>query len=56
MLPLDIIRKYYPNLSDDELKQIQEFVYQLCCGLMQYFYGDNWEEAMDDLDWKNKKD
>lgn len=56
MLPLDVIRKYYPNLSDEELKKIQTFVYQLCCGLMQYFYGDDWEEKIIDSDFKNGED
>jgi len=55
MLPLDVIRKYYPDLSDDELKKIQVFVYQLCCGLMQHFYGDNWEGATDELHLKNEE-
>lgn len=54
MLPLDVIRKYYPDLPD--LKKIQVFVYELCCGLMQYFYGDNWEGDIDDLDLKHKED
>lgn len=39
MLPLDVIRKYYPNLSEDELKEIQEVVYLLACAVMQHFYG-----------------
>lgn len=56
MLPLGVIRKYYPDLSDEELKKIQVFVYQLCCGLMQYFYGDSWEGDIDDLDLKNEED
>ncbi len=56
MLPLDVIRDYYPNLTDDELKKIQVFVYQLCCGVMQYFYGDDWEGNIGDPDLKNKKD
>lgn len=56
MLPLDVIKKYYPNLSDEELKQVQEFVYQLCCGVMQYFYGDNWEKDIIDLNLKNEED
>lgn len=56
MLPLDVIRKYYPDLSDDELKQIQEFIYQLCCGLMQYFYGNDWGKDLIDLDLENKED
>lgn len=56
MLPLDVIRKYYPNLSDGELKKIQVFVYQLCCGLMQYFYGNYWEKDIVDLDFKKEED
>lgn len=55
MLPLDVVRKYYPDLSDDELKKIQMFVYQLCCGLMQYFHGDNWEGDMGDPDLENEE-
>lgn len=55
MLPLDVIRNYYPDLSDEELKKIQVFVYELCCGLMQYFYGDDWEGAMDDSDLENEE-
>ncbi len=56
MLPLDVIRKYYPDLSDEEFKNIQVFVYELCCGLMQYFYGENWEGDIGDPDLKNKED
>lgn len=41
MLPLDVIRKYYSDLSDEDLKKIQVFIYELCCGLMQYFYGND---------------
>lgn len=55
MLPLDVIKKYYPDLSDEKLKQIQVFVYQSCCGVMQYFYGDDWEGDIDDLDLKNEE-
>ena len=55
MLPLDVIRKYYPNLSDEELKGIQEFVYLLYCGIMQYFYGDNWEGDIGDPDLENEE-
>ena len=55
MLPLDVIKKYYPDLSDEDLKKIQVFVYELCCGLMQYFYGDDWDKDSDDLDLKNKE-
>lgn len=53
MLSLDVIRKYYPDLSDDELKQIHEFIYLLCCGLMQHFYGNGWDEDIIDLDLEN---
>ncbi|MBI2597018.1 hypothetical protein HYW41_02590 [Candidatus Daviesbacteria bacterium] len=56
MLPLDVIRKYYLDLSDEDLKKIQEFVYLLCCGLMQYFYGPDWEEDIGDPDLENKED
>ena len=54
MLPLDVIRKYYPDLSDDELKQIQEFIYQLCCGIMQHFYGGDWDKDIDEMDLENE--
>ena len=56
MLPLDVIRKYYPNLSDEDLKKIQTFVYELCCGLMQYFYGENWDEDSENLNLENEED
>lgn len=56
MLPLDVIKKYYPNTSDEELKGIQTFVYELCCGMMQYFYGNDWEKDIEELDLKNKED
>lgn len=56
MLPLDVIKKYYPNASEEELKEIQEVVYLLGCAVMQYFYGDNWEGDIDDLGSKNKED
>lgn len=55
MLPLEVIRKYYPDLSDEELKKIQVFVYTLCCGLMQYFYGKDWEKDIIDPDFKSKE-
>ena len=42
MLPLDVIRKYYPDLSDDELKEIQEVVYLLACAVIQHVYGSKW--------------
>jgi len=31
MLPLEIIKQYYPNASEKELKEIQEVVYLLSC-------------------------
>lgn len=33
------IKKYYPNASEDELKDIQEVAYLLACAVMQEFYG-----------------
>ena len=54
MLPLDVIKKYYPNLSDEDLKKIQTFVYELCCGLMQHFYGEEWDKDIDDTDLENR--
>jgi len=42
MLPLNVIRKYYPDLSDEKLKEIQEIVYLLACAVMQQFYGADW--------------
>lgn len=50
MLPLDVIRKYYPDLSDDELKEIQEIVYLLACAVMQHFYGPDWMNYSGDLE------
>jgi len=37
-----VIRKYYPDLSEDELKEIQEIVYLLSCTVMQQFYRSKW--------------
>ena len=39
MLSIDVIRKYYPQASEEELKEIQEVVYLLSCAIMQEFYG-----------------
>lgn len=55
MLPLDVIKKYYPDLSEEELKKIQEFVYLLGCGLMQYFYGEDWDGDIGDPDLENQE-
>ncbi|MCR4329082.1 MAG: hypothetical protein NUV65_00875 [Candidatus Roizmanbacteria bacterium] len=42
MLPLEAIKKYYPNCSDEKLKEIQEVVYLLACAVVQEFYGSEW--------------
>lgn len=55
MLPLETIRKYYPDLSDEDLKKIQVFVYELCCGLMQHFYGEDWDKDIEELSFESKK-
>ena len=55
VLPLDVIRKYYPDLPDEDLKKIQVFVYELCCRLMQHFYGEDWAEDIEDLNLENKE-
>ncbi len=56
MLPLEIIKKYYPNASEDELREIQEIVYLLSCAVMQHFYGEGWEKDSDGSEWENKED
>lgn len=56
MLPLDVIREYFPNASEEELKEIQEVVYLLGSGVMQYFYGPDWEKDIIDTDIENKED
>lgn len=48
-------KKYYPDLPEEDLKKIQTFVYELCCGLMQYFYGDDREKDVDEWDLKNEE-
>lgn len=50
MLPLSEIRKYYPDLLDEELKEIQEIVYLLACAVMQQFYGADWMNYSEDLE------
>ena len=42
MLPLEAIRKYYPNASEEELKETQEIVFLLACAVMQHVYGSKW--------------
>ncbi len=54
MLPLDVIRKYYPDLSEDELKEIQEVVYLLSCAVMQHFYGSEWMGSFEESDQEKK--
>lgn len=55
MLPLEIIKKYYPNCSDEELKEIQEIVYLLSCAVMQEFYGTEWMGGFEDLEKEEKE-
>ena len=47
---LNVIKKYYLNLSDDELKEIQEIVYLLSCAVMQQFYGSDWMGNFEEQD------
>ena len=54
MLPLDIIRKYYPDLSDEGLKEIQEIVYLLGCAVMQHVYGPKWIGDFEESDPEEK--
>ncbi|KKR81461.1 MAG: hypothetical protein UU73_C0001G0059 [Candidatus Daviesbacteria bacterium GW2011_GWA1_41_61] len=54
MLPLDVIRKYYPVLSDEELKEIQEVVYLLACAVMQHVYGSKWMGDFEEVDQEEK--
>ncbi len=48
MLPMEEIRKYYPDVSEEELKDIQEVVYLLACAVMQEFYGSKWMGDFDE--------
>ena len=50
MLPLEIIRKYYPDASEEELKEIQEVVYLLACAVMREFYGSDWMGDFEESD------
>ncbi|MBI2617004.1 hypothetical protein HYW55_02660 [Candidatus Gottesmanbacteria bacterium] len=54
MLPLEIIKKYYPNLSEEELKEIQEIAYLLACAVMQQFYGSDWMGNFEESDQEEK--
>jgi len=54
LLPLEIIKKYYPNTSEEELKDIQGVVYLLACAIMQEFYGSEWMDGFEESDQKDK--
>ncbi|MBI2103756.1 hypothetical protein HYT59_01995 [Candidatus Woesebacteria bacterium] len=47
---MEIIKQYYPNASEDELKDIQEVVYLLACAVMQEFYGTEWMGDFREID------
>jgi len=54
VLPLEIIKKYYPNASEDELKEIQEVVYLLACAVMQHVYGSKWMGDFEEVERDEK--
>lgn len=54
MLLLDVIRKYYSNASEDELKEIQEVVYLLACAVMQHFYKSEWMGGFEEVEQDEK--
>lgn len=54
MLPLEIIKKYYPNSPEDELREIQEIVYLLACAVIQHFYGSKWMGSFEESDQDEK--
>lgn len=54
MLPIEVIKKYYPNASEDELKDIQEVVYLLACAVMQEFYGPEWMGSFEEPEQEGK--
>ncbi len=54
MLSLGTIKQYYPNSSEDELKEIQEVVYLFSCAIMQEFYGLEWMDSFEELDQEEK--
>lgn len=49
-----MIRKYYPNASEEELKEIQEIVYLLSCAVMQEFYGTEWMGGFEEVEREGK--
>lgn len=54
MLPLDVIRKYYPDASVEDLREIQEIVYLLACAVMQHVYGSEWIGGFEELEQEEK--
>lgn len=54
MLPLEIIKKYYPKASEEELKDTQEVVYLLACAVMQHFYGAEWMGSFEEPEQEGK--
>ena len=54
MLPLDEIKKYYPNSTEEELKDIQEVVYLLACAVMQHVYGSKWMGDFEEVEQDEK--
>ncbi|MBI3290603.1 hypothetical protein HYZ78_04365 [Candidatus Microgenomates bacterium] len=54
MLPLEIIKKYYPKASEEELKDIQEVVYLLACAVMQHFYRSEWMGDFEEVEQDKK--
>lgn len=55
MLPLEIIKKYYPRVLEEGLKEIQEVVYLLACAVMQEFYGLEWMGSFRDSEQEDKE-
>lgn len=51
---MEVIKKYYPNASENELKDIQEVVYLLACAVMQQFYGSGWMGGFEDSEQEEK--
>ena len=54
MLPLEITKNYYPNASEEELKDIQEVVYLLACAVMQHVYGSKWMGDFEEVEQDEK--
>ena len=54
MLPLKAIKKYYPNVSEEELRDIQEVIYLLTCAVMQEFYGADWMGSSEEPEQEEK--